>query len=68
MNQKHTRASTMIPALGLCVAALAVAFAGSASAAPGTTRVIVAFKPGTAANVKSAVAAARGRSSWTSST
>lgn len=60
MNQKHTRASTMIPALGLCVAALAVAFAGSASAAPGTTRVIVAFKPGTAANVKSAVAAARG--------
>jgi subtilisin family serine protease len=50
----------MVPALGLCVAALAVAFAGSASAAPGTTRVIVAFKPGAAANVKSAVAAARG--------
>jgi subtilisin family serine protease len=60
MNQKQTRASMMVPALGLCVAALAVAFAGSASAAPDTTRVIVAFKPGTAANVKSAVAAARG--------
>jgi subtilisin family serine protease len=60
MNQKHTRASRIVPALGLCMAALAVAFAGSASAAPDTTRVIVAFKPGTAGNVKSAVAAARG--------
>jgi subtilisin family serine protease len=50
----------MVPTLGLCVAALAVAFAGSASAAPATTRVIVAFKPGAAANVKSLVAAAKG--------
>jgi len=60
MNQKYTRASKMVPALGLCVAALAVAFSGSVSAAPDTTRVIVAFKPGSAANIKSAVAAARG--------
>ena len=42
MNQKYTRASKMVPALGLCVAALAVAFSGSVSAAPDTTRVIVA--------------------------
>jgi len=60
MNQQSTLASKTIPALGLCMAALAAAFAGSASAAPDTTRVIVAFKPGAAANVKSAVAAARG--------
>lgn len=51
----------MLPALGLCAAALAIAFAGNASAAaPATTRVIVAFKPGAAANVKSLVAAAKG--------
>jgi hypothetical protein len=51
----------MVPALGLCAAALAVAFAGNASAAaPDTTRVIVAFKPGAAAAMKSAVAAAKG--------
>lgn len=61
MNQKSTRAIHILPALGLCVAALAMAFAGPASAAaPDTTRVIVAFKPGTKAAIKSAVAAARG--------
>jgi subtilisin family serine protease len=62
MNQKQTRVATMIPALGLCVAAIAAAFAvpALASAAPATTRVIVAFKPGTAAALKSAVAAAKG--------
>jgi subtilisin family serine protease len=61
MNQKHTRAAKFVPVLGLCAAALAVAFAGNASAAaPDTTRVIVAFKPGAKAAVKSMVAAAKG--------
>jgi subtilisin family serine protease len=40
--------------------AAGVVLAGAANAAPETTRVIVAFKPGTAASAKSAVAAARG--------
>jgi subtilisin family serine protease len=64
MNQKHnTRAKKFVPALGLCVAAIAAAFAGAGSAqaaAPDTTRVIVAFKPGAKAAIKSAVAAAKG--------
>ncbi|MGJ7915666.1 S8 family serine peptidase [Massilia sp. LXY-6] len=61
MNQNKTRASKFVPVLGLCAAALAIAFSGSASAAaPTTARVIVAFKPGAAANVKSLVAAAKG--------
>lgn len=60
MNQKKSRVSTPFPALGLCMAALAAAFAAPVSAAPDTTRVIVAFKPGAAAAVKSAVATARG--------
>ena len=61
MNQKHNRAAKIVPALGLCAAALAVAFAGNASAAaPDTTRVIVAFKPGAKAAMKSVVAAAKG--------
>jgi len=62
MKQKHTRAAKkFVPALGLCAAALAIAFAGNASAAaPDTTRVIVSFKPGAKAAVKSLVAAAKG--------
>ncbi len=44
-------------ALALCAAILT----GPAAAAPDTTRVIVAFKPGKAASVKAAIAAARGK-------
>jgi subtilisin family serine protease len=51
----------MVPALGLCFAAVAAAFAGSAqAAAPDTTRVIVGFKPGSAAGIKALVAASKG--------
>jgi subtilisin family serine protease len=42
------------------MAALAAGVVGNAAAAANTTRVIVAFKPGAAASIKSAVAAARG--------
>jgi subtilisin family serine protease len=60
MAQKHKRAATTLgPAALLALAAVGIC--GGAQAAPaGTTRVIVAFKPGTAANVKAAVGAARG--------
>ncbi|TFW35575.1 S8 family serine peptidase [Massilia horti] len=56
IQNKKFRASKMILALGLCFAALA----GSALAAPDKTRVIVAFKPGAAASIKSLVAASKG--------
>jgi subtilisin family serine protease len=42
------------------MAALAAGVVGNAAAAANTTRVIVAFKPGAAASIKSAVAAAHG--------
>jgi subtilisin family serine protease len=59
MTKKNTRASNTV---GLCLAALAAGLIGTATAAaPDTTRVIVAFKPGTAANIRSAVAAAHGK-------
>ena len=45
----------------LCAAAVAACLIGPAAAAPDNTRVIVAFKPGNAASVKSAIAAARGK-------
>jgi subtilisin family serine protease len=59
MAHKNTRASA---ALGICLTALlgAGVFGNAAAAAPDTMRIIVAFKPGAAASVKSAVAAARG--------
>ncbi len=59
MAHKHNRAARP---LNLCLAALVAAgILGSAQAAPpDTTRVIVAFKPGSAAKLKSAVSAARG--------
>lgn len=58
MTKHDTRASKT---LGLCLAALAAGVIGNASAAaPDTTRVIVAFKPGAAASIRSAVAAAHG--------
>jgi subtilisin family serine protease len=59
MTKHDTRASKT---LGFCLTAVAAAVIGTAAhaAAPDTTRVIVAFKPGTAANIKAAVAAAHG--------
>lgn len=58
MVHKDTRASKT---LGFCIAAaLAAGMYGNAVAAADTSRVIVAFKPGAAAKVRSAVAAARG--------
>lgn len=61
MMQSKTRMSTIAFAVKMVVAATAVGVMGAASAAaPDTTRVIVAFKPGSKANVKSAVAAAKG--------
>ncbi len=60
MMQKQTGMSTIATAVKMLVATAAVGVIGSATAAPDTTRVIVAFKPGSAANVKSAVHAARG--------
>src|SRR5689334_19119650 len=48
--------------LGICMTALLAAgvFGNATAAPPESTRIIVAFKPGAAANVKSAVAAAKG--------
>ncbi len=57
MVQRNTRASKTV---GYCLAALIAGMYGNATAAPDTTRVIVSFKPGSAAKVKSAVAAAKG--------
>ena len=53
--------SSITVAVQLLAAAVAAGCIGNAAAAaPDTTRVIVAFKPGTAAKVKEAVATARG--------
>jgi subtilisin family serine protease len=60
MMQSKKGMSTIAVAVKLLVAAAAVGVIGSASAAPDTTRVIVAFKPGQAANGKAAVKAAHG--------
>jgi subtilisin family serine protease len=59
MTKYDTRASKT---LGLCLTAVAAAVIGTAAhaATPDTTRVIVAFKPGSAASIKAAVAAAHG--------
>ena len=58
--QSKNGMSSIAAAVKLLVATVAMGVLGSASAAPDTTRVIVAFKPGSAANVKSAVKAAKG--------
>jgi subtilisin family serine protease len=58
MKSTNTEKSKIAQAVALCFAS-AVLYAGSAAAAD-STRVIVAFKPGAAASVKSATAAARG--------
>jgi subtilisin family serine protease len=60
MNQSNTGMSSIAVAVKLLVATLAVGVMGSASAAADTTRVIVAFKPGSAASMKAAVKAAKG--------
>jgi subtilisin family serine protease len=59
MANKHTRASKP---LSICLTALVAAgvFGSAQAAPPETTRVIVAFKPGSAASIKSAVSAAKG--------
>ena len=55
------QSTSIAHAVKLLVAVVAVGgVVGSAAAAADTTRVIVAFKPGHGANIKSAVAAARG--------
>jgi subtilisin family serine protease len=59
MQKRKMAVSTLAQAVGLCFATAVVSMAGSAYAGD-TTRVIVAFKPGAAANVKAAVASARG--------
>ena len=58
MTSTKTRASS----LSICLTALLAAgvFGNAQAAAPDTTRVIVAFKPGAAAKVKAAVGAAKG--------
>ncbi len=60
MMQSKNGMSTIAVAVKLLVATLAVGVMGNASAAPDTTRVIVAFKPGSAASMKAAVKAAKG--------
>ena len=59
MVSKDTRASK---SLSICLTALIAAevFGSAQAATPDTTRVIVAFKPGAAAKMKSAVVAAKG--------
>ena len=52
--------SSSAAAVKLAVAMVAAGVIGNASAAADTTRVIVAFKPGSAASVKAAVKAAKG--------
>lgn len=60
MTQLKTGMSAMSTAVRLCIATLAVGVAASATAAPDTTRVIVAYKAGAMAKVKAAVGAAKG--------
>jgi len=60
MMQSKTGMSSIAVAVKMLVATVAVGVLGSASAASDNTRVIVAFKPGSAANMKSAVKAAKG--------
>ncbi len=58
--QNKNGMSTIAIAVNLLAATVAAGVMGSAAAAPDTTRVIVAFKPGSAASMKAAVKAARG--------
>jgi subtilisin family serine protease len=60
MTIKKFGVSPMTAAVRLALAVVAVGVMGGGAAAADTTRVIVAFKPGAAANMKSAVKAAKG--------
>ena len=60
MTQLKTGVAAMPAAVRLCIATIALGVAASASAAPATSRVIVAYKAGTADKIKSAVSAAKG--------
>jgi subtilisin family serine protease len=59
MIQRKSGVTKSTMAIKLCLAAVAAGLLGTAAAAD-TTRVIVAFKPGSAAKIKAAVAAAHG--------
>jgi len=60
MVQKQFQVSKISAGVKLLAAAVAMGAMGQAFAANDTTRVIVAFQPGKAAHIKSAVAAAKG--------
>jgi subtilisin family serine protease len=60
MIQRSNRASNKILSLCLTAAAASILCSSAMAAAPDTTRVIVAFKPGAKAAVKGVVAAAKG--------
>src|SRR4051812_38706902 len=60
MFETNFAATRMTSAIKLCLATLAVGIAGNAAAAADTTRVIIAYKTGASAHIKSAVAAAHG--------
>ena len=60
MTHIPTGVCAMSVAVRLCLASVAAAVAGAATAAPTTTRVIVAYKAGTVAKVKTLIGAAKG--------
>ena len=60
MTHLNTGVSTLTIAVRLCLASVAAGAMASAVAAPGTSRVIVAFKSGMGAHVKNAISAAKG--------
>ncbi|HEY0062150.1 MAG TPA: S8 family serine peptidase [Telluria sp.] len=60
MIQSNTGMSSIAVAVKILVATVAAGVLGSAAAAADTTRVIVAFKPGSAGSMKAAVKAAKG--------
>ena len=62
MNHLNTHVSRVTAAVRLCLATMALGAAGAVTAATAadSTRMIVAFKPGTAASIKALVSAARG--------
>ena len=60
MTHLTTGVRAMSVAVRLCLASVAAGVAASATAAPVTTRVIVAYKPGTVAKVKTLIGAAKG--------
>jgi len=67
MIQRSNRASNKILSLCLTAAAASILCNSAMAAAPETTRVIVAFKPGAKAAVKAVVGTSKARSSTRSS-